>query len=94
MPFMIQVIQNYVPCNAKDEKEDNNFPISNLEYYETTHDDAILCDNVPDNDIFPGSNVESITMETSTDSNKEYQRPTYAAMTEISNKISQTEKEG
>jgi len=74
------------PCNAKDDKEDNNFPISNIEY-ETTHDNAILSDNVPDNDIFPESDVESITMETSTDSNKEYQKPTYAAMMEISNKI-------
>jgi len=47
------------------------FSVSNIEY-ETTHEDAILDDNVPDNDIFPESNVESITAKTTTDSNKEY----------------------
>jgi len=74
------------PCNANDDNEDNNVPLSNIEYA-TTHDNATLSDNIADNDIFPESDVESITTETSTDSNKEYQRPTYAAMTEISNKI-------
>jgi len=53
----------------------------------TTHENAILDDNVADNDILLESNVESITTETTTDSNKEYKRPMYAAMTKISNKI-------
>ena len=65
---------------------DRNFPVCNIEY-ETTHIDAIPDDNIPDNDMFPESDVESMTSETTTDSNTEYKRPTYAAITKISNKI-------
>jgi len=75
----------HLTCNANDDNEDNNVPLSNIEH-ETTHDHATLSGNIPNNDIFPESDVESITTETSMDSNKEYQRPTYAAMMEISNK--------
>ena len=66
--------------------EDETFPVRNIEY-NTTHIDAISDDNLIDNDIFPESDVESMTSETTTESNTEYKRPTYAAMTEISNKI-------
>jgi len=66
------------PCNTNENNEDNNFPVSNIEY-ETTHQDAILDDNVSVIDVFPESDVESIIMETTSDSNKEYKKPTYAA---------------
>jgi len=37
-------------------------------------------------DIFPESDVESTTTETTSDSNNDYKKPSYAAMTEISSK--------
>jgi len=74
------------PCDIYNDNEDETFPVSNIEY-DTTHIDVISDGNVIDNDIFPESDVESMTSETTTDSNTEYKRPTYAAMTESSNKI-------
>jgi len=79
-------IGHCLPCDINNVNEDETFPVSNIEY-NTTHIDAILDDNIIDNDIFPESDVESRTSETTTKSNTEYKRPTYAAMTEISNKI-------
>jgi len=76
-----------IPYNTNNDNEGNNFPVNDIEY-ETTHQDDILDDTVLVVDIFPEPDVESITMEITSDSNKEY---TYAAMTEI---ILQTEKEG
>jgi len=74
------------PCNTNNVNEDDTFPVSNIEY-EPTHIDAIPDGNILDNDIFPESNVDSMTSETTTNSNIEYERPTYSAMNEISNKV-------
>jgi len=63
-------IGHCLPCDINTANEDETFPVSNIEY-NTTHIDAILDDNVIDNDIFPESDVESMTSETTTDSNTE-----------------------
>jgi len=53
---------------AKDNKEDNNVSISNIEE-ETAHDNTILSDTDPDNWYISWIYVESITTQTSTDTN-------------------------
>jgi len=75
-----------LPCDINTTDEDETFAVSNIEY-DTTHIDAISNDNNIDNDIFPESDVESMTSETTTKCTTEYKKPTYAAMSEISNKI-------
>jgi len=73
-------------CNINNDDDNNHFPITDIEY-ETTHDDNIPENTVPMIDIFPESDVESTTTETTSDSNNDYKKPLYAAMTKTSNKI-------
>ena len=74
------------PCNTNNDDDINHFLITDIEY-ETTREDNIPENTVPMIDIFPESDVESTTTETTSNSNDDYKKPSYAAMTEISNKI-------